>query len=137
MFKKIFVPVDLAHTDKLEKALHVAGKLAQDCGASLVYGGVTTTTSTAVASTPEEFTEKLSTFATSQANHYSAPAEAYSVTSHDPATELTSALLDAIDDCGADAVVMASHVPGVLDHLFSSNAGEIAAKAAVSVFVIR
>ena len=137
MFKKIFVPVDLAHVDKLEKALHVAGKLAQDCGASIVHGGVTTSAASAVASTPEEFFAKLRDFARSQAETFSITGEAYSVTSHDPATELRSNLLAAIEATSADAVVMASHVPGMLDHVFSSNAGQVASKAKISVFVIR
>ena len=51
--------------------------------------------------------------------------------------KLTGKLLDAVNETGADLVVMASHVPGVLEHIFSSNAGYVARHAKVSVFVVR
>ena len=38
---------------------------------------------------------------------------------------------------GADLVIMASHVPGMLEHIFSSHGGYIAQHAKVSVFVVR
>ena len=40
MTKKILVPVDLAHTEKLEKALNTAADLARGTGAEIVYAGV-------------------------------------------------------------------------------------------------
>ena len=59
------------------------------------------------------------------------------VVSHDPAVDLDDSLMQAIADTGADLVVMASHVPGLPEHIFASNAGYLANHASVSVFVIR
>ena len=61
------------------------------------------------------------------------------IVAHDPAVELDNKLLDTIESTGADLVVMASHLPGLADklHILRSNAGTIASKAKVSVFVVR
>jgi nucleotide-binding universal stress UspA family protein len=45
--------------------------------------------------------------------------------------------MKAIDKIGADLVVMASHKPGFLEHIFSSHGGYIAQHATCSVFVVR
>ena len=55
----------------------------------------------------------------------------------DPAIETTAALMKAIDKTGADLVIVASHKPGILEHIFSSHGGYIAQHAKVSVFVVR
>jgi hypothetical protein len=34
-------------------------------------------------------------------------------------------------------VVMASHVPGMLEHVWSSHAGRLASHASASVFIVR
>ncbi|EAU39926.1 hypothetical protein FP2506_17659 [Fulvimarina pelagi HTCC2506] len=137
MFKRIFFPVDLEHKDSLVKALEVAGKLARDCDASVIYAGVTTVTASSVASNPKEFSSQLAAFAREQASQYNVPTESHVITSPDPTANLTSELLEAVDATNADVVVTMSHIPGFLDHFISSNSGTIAAKADVSVFVVR
>ena len=57
--------------------------------------------------------------------------------SHDTTIELSTLLLDCAERTGADLIVMASHTPGWLEHVFHSNAGYIACHAPVSVFVVR
>jgi len=47
------------------------------------------------------------------------------------------ALLKASRDTGADLVVMASHMPSVLDYIWPSNGGKIAEHAKCSVMVVR
>jgi nucleotide-binding universal stress UspA family protein len=46
-------------------------------------------------------------------------------------------LLSAINDAGADLVVMASHVPGLTEYVWPSHGGKIASHSTASVFVIR
>lgn len=137
MYSKILVPVDLAHADKLEKSLETAARLARMENATLVYCGVTAGTPGAVAHNPEEFKQKLSDFVAGQAARTGIESTAVAMTSHDPARDLDDALLEAIRQSGADLVVMASHVPGVADHFFTSNAGWLATHASVSVMVVR
>lgn len=137
MFKRIMVPVDLTHADRLAKALNVAGELAAHYGARLIYVGVTAATPSAIAHTPAEYGDKLNAFAKAQGLAAGAEAEAHPVVTHDPAVDLDPALVKAATDTGADLVVMASHIPGIADHFWPSNGGTIAARAKISVMVVR
>jgi nucleotide-binding universal stress UspA family protein len=137
MFKKIMVPVDLAHVDQIEKALNAAADLAKHYEAKVDYVGVTTSAPTSVAHTPAEFKKKLEAFCTDQARKHGISAAAKPVVCNDPAVELDQSLSDAGDELGTDLVVMGSHHPGVMEHLISSNAGYLASHSDVSVFVVR
>ena len=137
MYSKILVPVDLAHADKLEKALQTAADLAKKYAAPVAYVGVTSPQPGPVAHTPEEFGQKLETFAARQTAANGHVAEAHMVVAHDPAVDLNKVLIDAIDEVGADLVVMASHVPGVADYIWPSHGGQVAGHAKASVFVVR
>ncbi|HEY9058777.1 MAG TPA: universal stress protein [Aurantimonas sp.] len=138
MYRKIMVPVDLSHTDRLEKALTVAADLAELYGSAVQYVGVTTSGPGSVAHTPEEYTSKLEAFGKTQAEKYSLPQETTATyVSHDPSVDLNRTLLRAVEESGADLVVVASHVPGLPEHIFASHAGYIAAHAKISVMVVR
>lgn len=137
MYTKIMVPIDLAHLNRLEKALTTAADLARHYNAALYYVGVATAAPNQVAHTPAEFAEKLAQFGSAQAKRYGIETATHVCISHDPSVDLDATLIKAIEAVEADLVVMASHVPGLADHLFASNAGYVAAYAKVSVFVIR
>ncbi|MDA7085644.1 universal stress protein [Pseudomonas sp. SA3-5] len=138
MYKQMMIPVDLAYIDRLEKALRTGADLAKLYDIPVCYISVSANTPTEVAHNPTEFKEKLQQFAVAQAERYGL--EKVSSTayfSHDPAVDLDQTLLKAAKDCGADLVVMASHVPGLAEHLFASNAGYFASYSAASVLVVR
>ena len=59
MYNKIMVPVDLAHIERLDKAITTATDLAKHYRTPICFVGVTAPLPTEVAHTPEEFTEKL------------------------------------------------------------------------------
>ena len=137
MYKSIMVPVDLEHKDVLGKALEVAADLAKHYGAKITAVSVTSSAPTSVAHNPAEFSEKLKAFAVEQSALYGAPFMAKSMISHDPAVDLDETLEKAASELNADLVVMASHVPGFMDHVFSSRAGYLASHATISVMVVR
>lgn len=137
MYTKLMVPVDLTHVDRIEKALTTAADLAKHYGVPVCYVGVTTETPSEVAHTPDEYAAKLEAFGRDQAVKHDIRVETLALASHDPAIDLARTLVGAIHQCEADLVVMASHVPGLPDHIFSSNAGSVAYHADTSVFVIR
>ena len=137
MYKKILVPVDLSHVERLDKALTTAADLSKHYGIPICYVGITTSQPSAVAHTPAEFAQKLENFGKAQADKHGVDATTMALTSHDPAVDLDNRLMTAIDKTGSDLVVMASHVPGLVDHIFASNAGYLAAYAKVSVLVVR
>jgi len=138
MYRKIMIPVDLAHTDRLEKALTTAADLSKQYGIPVCYTAVTASTPTSVAHTPDEFSKKLEAFAQSENEKLGLhSAESHTIVDPDPVADLGKKLIKAAHEQGCDLVVMASHVPGVREHIFESNAGSVALHADVSVFVVR
>ncbi|WP_104205106.1 universal stress protein [Billgrantia saliphila] len=137
MYKKLMVPVDLAHIEVLEPALQVAADLARLYAAEVCYVGVTSTTPSSVARTPEEYQHKLDDFARQRAAEHGCPISARTLSSADPAADLDDLLLQAIGDVGADLVVMATHPPKHLGAILPSHGGKIATHTDISVFLIR
>lgn len=137
MFRKIVVPVDLAHIDRLAKAIAVAADLAGHYKVPVVFVGVAPTVPDAVARTPAEHARKLEAFAAEQAKARGIEASALSLASPDPQGELNRLLRDVIGRVGADLVVMASHAPSWLDWLLPSHGGSVAEHSEASVFVVR
>lgn len=137
MYKKIMVPVDLAHAEKLDKALTTAADLSKHYGIPLVYVGVTASTPGSVAHNPEEFAQKLEEFGRKHASDNGVQAETKAYTSHDPTVDLDDTLMKAAHELGCDLVVMQSHIPGLADYLWPSNGGRLATHSDASVFVVR
>ena len=140
MYKTIAVPIDLAHTERLAKAIDTASDLGRHYGAQVIYIGVTASTPGAQAHNPTEYEDKLKAFAKAQGDEHGHGVHVHVVVSHDPAANLDSDLLAAVEEVGADLVVMASHEPGVVDHfwhLWPSHGGAMASHAKASVLVVR
>lgn len=137
MYQKIMVPVDLAHIERLDKAITTATDLAKHYGIPICFVGATAETPGPVAHSPKEFAEKLAAFGADQSKKHHIDIETAAYPSHDPAIDLDKTLIAAARENGADLIVMASHVPGLPEHVFASNAGAVASHAKVSVFVIR
>lgn len=137
MFRQIMLPVDLARLPDLERSITMAGDLARQHHAAITVVGVTGTGPGAVAKTPDGYAEKLDAFAATLAERSGAPVAARAIPDNDVAADLGDVLVAAAADIGADLIVMASHVPGLLDHVFASNAGYVASHARCSVAVVR
>ena len=137
MYKKIMVPVDLRHIERLEKAITTATDLAKNYGIPICFVAVTAEAPTEVAHSPKEFAEKLAAFGAKQSDAHGLEIDTASYPSHDPTIGLDKTLISAAEENGADLIVMASHVPGLAEHIFASHAGAVASHAEVSVFVIR
>jgi nucleotide-binding universal stress UspA family protein len=137
MYKKIMVPVDLRHTEKLEKAIATAAGLSKHYKVPAQFVGVTASAPSAVAHNPEEFSRKLEEFAAAEGRKLGVEFGAHAITSPDPPRDLDDTLGREAHDIGADLIVMGSHVPGFAEHLFSSNAGYLASHTDISVFVVR
>ena len=137
MFQKILAPVDLAHLDKLERALELTAAEAKQHGAPVTYVSVTASGPTSLADKPEEFQSMLADFAAQQAERHGIDAKSLALITNDPTTEVDDVLLTAVEDTGADLVVMASHKPGFIDYFWPSNGGKIASHSTASVFLVR
>ncbi|PKR58013.1 universal stress protein [Thalassospira lohafexi] len=137
MYQKMLVPVDLAHVDKLEKAIQTAVDLALHYKAEICFLGVGVNTPSDVAHTPKEFEQKLSEFAKDCRTKFGVTATAIAHISHDPAVDLSKALVAKADELKADLIVMATHVPGIADHVFTSHGGYVASHSDLSVMLVR
>lgn len=137
MFKTIMLPVDLAHIAHLERSIAAASMLAKANDAEVILVSISSAAPSEVARTPEQFAAKLAGFARQVAETHGVRAQSRAYITHDPASDLDATLLQAVHDTGADLVVMASHLPTVVDRFWPSNGGTIARRADVSVFVVR
>jgi nucleotide-binding universal stress UspA family protein len=137
MFTKIMIPVDLGHVDQISKALKVAADLSIRYSAEAHIVGVTQSSPTEIARTPEAYTEKLTAFAAERSEALGVPFSPHTEISHDPKIDLDDVLSSAASKIGADLIVMASHVPGFAERVFASNAGYLASHASMSVLVVR
>ena len=137
MFKSILAPVDLAHVDRLGHALDATADVEKHYGAPVTYVGVTSHAPGAIAHTAKEFEAKLEDFVEGQAKTHGIEATARTEISHDPTSDVDEVLMRVIKDTGCDLVVMASHVPNVMDYVLPSNGGKIAEHADCSVMVVR
>jgi nucleotide-binding universal stress UspA family protein len=137
MFNKIMIPVDLAHLKSLEKPLTVAADMARHYNAPLCYVGVTTSQPSSVAHTPEEYEQKLKAFAHEHAPDIGHEPTARVYNSHDPVADLDDILVQAIEDVGADLVIMSTHLPKHIDAIMPPNGSRVAKHTRASVFLVR
>ncbi len=126
MFKKIMAPVDLNHQESLSKALTTTADLARHYGVPVAYVAVSPATPGPLGHSPAEKAARLETFVKDQSASHGIAGEAHSVTSHDPTADVDAALLEAVEETGADPVVMASHVPGLAEYIWPSHGGRLA-----------
>lgn len=137
MFKQIMVPVDLEHIDQLEKSLAIAADLSKNYGTPICYVGVASEQPSAIAHNPAEYKQKLQNFADQQASQRGVQATCRAFVGHDLVADVDDVLMKAVKDVGADLVVVASHVPTIVDYVWPSNGGKIAAHSDAAVFVVR
>ena len=139
MYTKILVPVDLAHLDKLSKALNTSIDIAKHYNASLHYVTVTNRTPSSVAHNTGELEDELRLFAEEQGKDHGIDTTYSLIETPDTAVELDKRLVQAIKDTDSDLIVMASHKPGIGDklHFIHSNAAKLVKDTDISVFVVR
>lgn len=138
MYSRILVPVDLDNTDKLTKALDTAANVAKRNDATVVYLGVVDAVPTA-SPRPEGDRIKglLDSFAADQAKAHGIQTADHVALRGDLHLNVGSEIVEAAKAAKCDLIVMASHIPGFKEHIFSSNAGYVASHAPVSVYVVR
>lgn len=137
MYSKIMIPIDLAHADKLKKAINSAVALAKTHNAKLSMIGVTGEEPSSAAHNPHEYEEHFANYVAEQSKEYGIEINPVARVSVDVPAELPDLLEEEADRYGYDLIVMSSHAPGLIDHVFTSNAGHVASYSKASVFVVR
>ncbi len=138
MYSRILVPVDLENIDQLGKALDLAGQTAKHHDAEVIYvdvvDAVPTTSDTGDV---QRVADHLKIFAEEQAKRHGIKAVGEVTLRSDLRLNIASDIIKTANETDCDLIVIASHVPGLKEHIFSSNAGYVAAHASMSVYVVR
>lgn len=138
MYSRILVPVDLDNVDKLTKALDLAGKTAKLNSATVVFVSVADAVPTMSAHTEaEQMAVGLERFIETQADTYGIRVSDRVVLRGDLNLNIGKDIIKAATDAKCDLIVMASHVPGLKEHVLASNAGYVASHAPMTVYVVR
>lgn len=142
MFKKIFVPIDLAQQSSWKKALPVAVKMARENGAELaVFTVVPDLLMTLVGPfLPEDHQVNLMKEAESELKtllEREIPDDIRALAYVRHGKRIYRQIIKAADELGADLIVLASHRPENKDYLLGPNAAQVVRHALQSVFVIR
>lgn len=137
MFKEILVPVDLAEKKMLQKAVYVAADLAKHYAAKITLVSVVGGLQQKVSNSSGEYASMLADFAAEVAKSSGTEIQSRIFEVPDPSVEVDRKLLQAIEELGADLIVMATHQPGWIEYLVDSHGGRLASHAPISVFVVR
>ena len=100
MYRRIGIPVDLEHTETLEKTIETAAALARTFGAALDLVAVTSPSPSAVARDPHAFAEKLAAYAEDCSARHGVAFTAHARVCDDPSVELDRTLSDAFPRAG-------------------------------------
>lgn len=138
MYTRILVPIDLENVDHLENALALASKTAQEHDATVVFTNVVDAIPTTSPITEgEKVADKLHAFAQAQTKLRGIRATEQVTLRGDLSLNLGKDIIATAKEQTCDLIIMASHVPGLKDHILSSHAGYVASHAPMSVYVIR
>ena len=138
MYSRILVPVDLENADQLGKALDLAGAIAKENDAEVVYVDVVDAVPTTSTRTEgQRIANRLRAFAAEQAAHHGIKTKDHVALRGDLHLNVGADIIKAATEAKCDLIVMASHVPGLKEHILASNAGYVASHAPMSVYVVR
>ncbi|MCL5777048.1 universal stress protein [Limibaculum sp. FT325] len=127
----ILVPVDPDAPDASEKALARAAEMARREGARLTLFAVVPAWREDMTDAPAEATAAMDAL---RARHAEGIGGGVIVRM---GGSVSGRIISAVDETGADLVVMASHDPRMSDFLIGSNAAHVALHVPVSVLVVR
>lgn len=136
MFKTIVVPVDLSNLGQADRMLEAAKELGGDGAKIVLTNIVDAIPAFAAAQIPGGYEEKAEAAAKDEltriAKEAGVAAEIEVRVGH-----TSNAILEVADKHGADAIVIASHRPGLQDYFLGSTASRVVRHAKCSVLVIR
>ncbi|MCB4457549.1 universal stress protein [Leisingera sp. McT4-56] len=136
MFKHIMVPVDLHMPPAVKKAINVAADFAKNHGSRVTLVHVTDQ-QVKGAHTVGSSGDELAALASKVAESSGARVEGLPIYSVDVGSEIDSILTRTAKELEVDLIVVATHMPGILDYVFSSHASHLVLHSEISVFVVR
>ncbi|MFY0615684.1 MAG: universal stress protein [Hyphomicrobiaceae bacterium] len=136
MYKKIVVPVDLAHTDKAPTMIEAAKKLADDNAQIILTNIVDEIPGHIAAQLPGGHSDRAKSTALEKLQGI-AKTSGFDIEIDVRVGQPARAILAVAENHDADAIVIASHRPGLQDYLLGSTAARVVRHATCTVVVIR
>lgn len=136
MYKKIVIPVDLAHQDKAGVMIDAARCLAADDAKVIMTNIVEEFPSYVAAELPDKYVTQSKDVAIDTLKHI-AQSAGFDVEIDVRVGHPAKSILAVAENNDADAIVIASHRPGLQDYLLGSTAARVVRHATCTVVVIR
>lgn len=132
-YRNILTPIDMRHAEQSAKAIGVAAALAKGLQAKYYMLTVAYPFGEHLADMPDDLKPAFETFVSRHAAKAGIDITPVFRT-HESATAVIHEVAGEFD---IDLIVMASHDPRIADHVFNSNASEVALHNKCSVMVVR
>ena len=136
MYQTIIVPIDVNNSEKASTMLDAAERLAGKNAKIVLLYVIEALPSYVSVHMPEGFAERVRNEATAELDRI-AKSTALEVDIEVRGGHAYSEILTAADDKNADAIIIASHRPGIEDYFLGSTASRIVRHAKCSVLIIR
>ena len=136
MYKKILVPVDLAHKERAPEMIAAAKQLADTDSQFILVNIVQYLPTMADMAFPPDYFETANKEAQDSLKEI-AQAEKFDAKIEIRMGHPASDILTVAEDEGADLVIIASHKPGFQDYLLGSTAARVVRHAQCPVLVMR
>lgn len=136
MYKKILIPIDMAHTEKAPEMIAAAKQLASEETRFVLANVVQSYPAVAEMSVPQAYFEMAEDEAKAELKQIADEHDievTINVRRGKPATEI----LEILEDEGIDLVTIGSHQPGLQDYLLGSTAARVVRHAQCPVLVMR
>ncbi len=136
MYKKVLVPIDVANSEKAPAMLRLAEQLADDPANIVVLSVVEAIPNYVAAHIPGDYQHKGEEYATEQLEGI-VKAAGLSPQIVVRVGHPSQGILDEAEKQQADAIVIASHRPGLTQYFLGSTAARVVRHATCSVVVMR
>ena len=136
MFKKILVPVDLAHNEQASEMVKLARELGGKSAKIILTHVINDIPVYAAVEISGELLEQANKWA---AKELAALAKANNITTKPDMRHGSagSAIVDAANEMKADLIIIASHKPGLADYFLGSTASRVVRHSQCPVLVMR
>lgn len=136
MYKKIIVPVDAAHTAPAQTMLEAARKISDPDSVVTLLSVVEALPTYVTAQIPGDYEKDATAFARQELERV-AKAAGVPTEIDVRVGRASQVILDVAEEKGADAIVIASHRPGLSDYFLGSTAARVVRYAPCTVVVLR
>ena len=136
MYQTIIVPIDVVNAEKAPEMLDAAQRLGGQDAKIVLLNVIETVPNYASVYLPEGHAEKVRTAVVDELNRL-ANSTKLETEIEVRSGRASSEILTVAEEKGADAVIIASHRPGIEDFFLGSTASRVVRHARCSVFVIR